>query len=1324
MRLSANGRTADLTVSQLTSDVQFKQKFENAQFLNFGSGAVRVVRVVEEKDPKNPASLTTVSVFVTFVGNNYVLTDVPDVTIDTSNLTFKAGANVANAFTVRNVPALVNPNNDGVITANEINPAALQVNIDPSSASFTDVNGNVAPRSVYVNGRTGTYEPNAPLVNNKREIFNEIGGFGGTRTIPQFASDSTLDVDLTKSFEAYSIKLRAVAPTTAGSPIELTADAPDNTGRELLLYGIDYDQEPFKSINPNTLIRFTTAATVQGTVSAGNVFLAVNDSGTVNEDGSVTLNVVSNDTDPTNGAITLDSIVTQPANGTVQIVNNQAVYTPNGNYFGSDSFVYRAKNSANATSDATVSITVSPVNDPPTAGTGKTLTTAQDTPGSITTASLLTGATAGPANETGQTLSVISAGPNSAQGGTVSLNGANNTVVYTPKAGFSGSDSFTYVISDGQAANNTVTGTVNVTVTPGVAVNAVDDSFPVNQGTTTTLNVLQNDAGSNIEITSVTNPGQGSVTIASDKKSISYTAPANFAGTTTFSYTITGGAQTDTATVTLTVNAVNQAPNAVDDQASVDSNSGANVLNVLQNDTDAEGAVTITAVTQPANGGSVAISGNGQNVTFTPTAGFVGSSTFTYTITDAGNLTDTATVTVQVVAPIRPRAVNDSYSVNEDNNLTLNIASQLLNNDLPNAGQTVVLAQLLPSSLVGQGTLVINDQGTTATADDTVTYQPPQDFNGTVTFTYRISDTGGVVTDQAAATGTVTITVNPVNDAPTAANDTVGPTNEDIALDINTSTLLANDSRGPANESSQTLTVTGVSAASAQGGTVTLANNVVRYTPKADFNGQDTFTYTISDGQATNGTATGTVTINVTAVNDAPVAGALTRSTNEDTALTIPVGDVTAVGRPGPATATDENGQTLTITGVTTPSAQGGTVQLVGNNIVYTPAKDFFSTANLTETFTYTLSDGVATSTGTVTVTVNSVNDDPTAGADTASGFQNQTLTITAANLLANDSAGPANEGQTLTITAVRPISGVTQGTVSLVNGNVQYIPPTNVSGISDRFEYVISDGVTTAVGQVTVNVLAFQPSTFTGAIIIDGNQNGVRETSLGERGLGGVEIRLTGTSIQGAVSRTTLTDINGNFSFGNLAPGTYSVAYSDLDGVAEGDIFAGANVTETSNLSFSFTIANSGGATLSNNMFTAISLDPNRSQILDLLVSSYVANNPSVNPVANSGGLTIMVDSSGDLEYYRSEGGYSNVQRITADIDATQKTVQLTVLTTDGRILQADVAREKALFIKAADGTNVVRVFGGLDSHTFVQIGSSGQANFASQVDSFFGSF
>ncbi|MBL4852298.1 MAG: tandem-95 repeat protein [Gammaproteobacteria bacterium] len=230
----------------------------------------------------------------------------------------------------------------------------------------------------------------------------------------------------------------------------------------------------------------------------------------------------------------------------------------------------------------------------------------------------------------------------------------------------------------------------------------------------------------------------------------------------------------------------------------------------------------------------------------------------------------------------------------------------------------------------------------TLNADGTFEYIPNEDFNGTDSFTYQITDGNG-----ATDTATVNISINAVADAV----DDSQTTDEDIASTIN---VLNNDSFGP------NAMVTGVT--NGANGTVTIGSNgEVTYTPNSDFNGNDTYTYTVTT--AAGNTEMATVNVTVNSVNDPPVAIDDSANTNEDTAVTVAV-------LPNDS---DADGDMLQVTQVT-DGTNGVAIVNTNGTITYTPNPDF----NGTDTVTYTISDGQGGfDTATLTVTINAINDAP-----------------------------------------------------------------------------------------------------------------------------------------------------------------------------------------------------------------------------------------------------------------------------------------------------------------------------------------------------------
>ena len=411
-------------------------------------------------------------------------------------------------------------------------------------------------------------------------------------------------------------------------------------------------------------------------------------------------------------------------------------------------------------------------------------------------------------------------------------------------------------------------------------------------------------------------------------------------------------------------NTPNRAPTAVDDTANATEDTPfSSTVRLVANDTDADGdALTVVAGTfATAQGGSVTINADGSYV-YTPAPNFSGTDSFNYTVNDGRGGSDVGTVTLTVAGVNdAPTAGADSATTSED----IPVVIDVLANDSDAEG----------GALTVTGATATNGTVTIDPVTGALTYTPNPNFSGSDTITYTVSDGAG-----GTSTGTVTITVSPVADAPVAGSDTAS-TDEDTAVVID---VLANDSDAEGDP----LTVT---AATATNGSVTIdpLTGALTYTPNPNFNGSDTITYTVSDG--TGGTSTGTVVVTVSPVADAPVAGADTATTNEDTAVVIDV----------LANDSDADGDPLTVTAAT---ATNGTVTIdpLTGALTYTPNPNF----NGSDTITYTVSDGAGgTGTGRVAVTVSPVADAPVA-VDDAVTANEDTPFSSVVSLIANDTDG------------------------------------------------------------------------------------------------------------------------------------------------------------------------------------------------------------------------------------------------------------------------------------------------------------------------------
>ncbi|WP_253650915.1 Ig-like domain-containing protein, partial [Vibrio sp. Y29_XK_CS5] len=457
------------------------------------------------------------------------------------------------------------------------------------------------------------------------------------------------------------------------------------------------------------------------------------------------------------------------------------VFTPAENFNGDATISYTISD-GQLTDDATVAVTVNPVNDAPVA-VNDAVSTDEDT---AVTIDVL----ANDSDPENDQLTITNASVPAEQG-TVTI--VDGKLVFTPAENFNGDATISYTISDGQLTDDA---TVAVTVNPvNDAPVAVNDAVSTDEDTAVTIDVLANDSdpeNDTLTITAASVPAeQGTVTIVDGK--LVFTPVENFNGDATISYTISDGQLTDDATVAITVDPVNDAPVAVNDAVSTDEDTAV-TIDVLANDSDPENdTLTITAASVPAEQGTVTIVDG--KLVFTPAENFNGDATISYTISD-GQLTDDATVAV-TVNPVNdaPVAVNDAVSTDEDTAVTIDV---LANDSDPENDQLTITNASVPA-----------EQGTVAIVDGKLVFTPAENFNGDATISYTISD--GQLSDDA----TVAVTVNPVNDAPVAVNDTV-TTDEDTAVTID---VLANDS-DPEND---TLTITAASVPAEQG-TVTIVD--------------------------------------------------------------------------------------------------------------------------------------------------------------------------------------------------------------------------------------------------------------------------------------------------------------------------------------------------------------------------------------------------------------------------------------------------------------------------------------------------------------------
>ena len=473
--------------------------------------------------------------------------------------------------------------------------------------------------------------------------------------------------------------------------------------------------------------RFNLLKATLTTVPAPPPPNAVADARTTSPNTAVVVPVLSNDT-----GTSLDvRTVTTPANGTARINSDDSVtYTPNTGYTGSDSFSYLASDSFEQPATATVTVTVE--NRPPVAGADSATTVA---PNSISRIPVL----ANDSDPDGHTLTVASvATPGN---GTATVTSDRKAINYKPAARYSGTDSFTYTVSDGRGG--TAQGRVTIAVTNSSPI-AVADSATTIAGKSVRIFVLANDSDPEshvLTVAQVTPGSNGTVTRAADLKSVTYTPAASFVGSDSFSYTASDG-YGGTAQAQVTVSVTNRPPNAVADVASV---IGGRLLKltVIANDSDPDGhPISVQAVGGASHGDARPNPDNPGGVIYEPDIFYTGPDSFTYTIRDRYGATASSTVTVNVGN--RPPVVTaDAASTPYNTIVTIRV---LANDTDPDGHDLRTVAVSKPSNGIAE--ISVDDRQ--------VIYRMIPGFEGVDTFTYTATDGYGGNT-----VGQVTVTVGP-----------------------------------------------------------------------------------------------------------------------------------------------------------------------------------------------------------------------------------------------------------------------------------------------------------------------------------------------------------------------------------------------------------------------------------------------------------------------------------------------------------------------------------------------------------------------------------
>ncbi len=582
-----------------------------------------------------------------------------------------------------------------------------------------------------------------------------------------------------------------------------------------------------------------------------------------NEDVTATGTVTATDAE---GDTLTFSVTAQPTHGSLTLAPNGAfTYTPTANFNGSDSFSFKANDGTLDSAPALISITVTAVNDLPTAQDA-TFTTTQNV-------AVGTPLVAGDVDN--NTLAyVIVTGP---QHG--ALSGTAPAFTYTPTTGYSGTDSFAFKVNDGSA--DSTAATVSLTVSSNNPANSAPvaqvASLNMNEDTSATGTVTATDAdGDALTYGVASQPQHGAVTLT-PSGGFTYTPGANYNGADSFSFKANDGeVDSSAATVSITIISVNDLPTTQDATFTTPQNVAVETP-LTASDVDGD-TLTYAIVTEPQHG---VLSGAAPALTYTSATGYSGGDSFTFKVNDGASDSTLATVslTVSPVTPTNsaPMAQAETFRVLEHQVLT----GQLHATD-PDGDP-------LTFSLVPGDAYESRFHTVEVRPNGSFTYTPLAARRGT--FNFQVSD-GTHTSDITAAT----VEVQNVNDPPVALDGEFSTTQnqatgfyvdaDDPDYDDLVFTLLTPPQHG---------SITLYSGALLQGNSFT--DYSLRYTPDADFTGTDTLTYKASDGALDSRTATITFTVEPAETDPSPGFDALIRAGNTGSFIGDGIYNATASGQ-------------------------------------------------------------------------------------------------------------------------------------------------------------------------------------------------------------------------------------------------------------------------------------------------------------------------------------------------------------------------------------------------------------------------------------------
>ncbi|MEO1524374.1 MAG: cadherin-like domain-containing protein [Planctomycetota bacterium] len=961
--------------------------------------------------------------------------------------------------------------------------------------------------------------------------------------------------------------------------------------------------------------------------------------------------------------------------------------------------------------DARVTLSTGPVlNTPPTLGTTP-LTFSYTEDDADTTADLLTDAS----DADGDTLSVVNVNVTGDQAG---ISRTDNIVSIMPSAynslPASGSEDvvFTYQVSDGTVGVNQ-TATITITGVNDAPVVAADVTQTVNvNGSTTNVDLLDGasdvDTGDVLDVTAVTlESGDNSGITFDDTNNVLVVDPTQYASLTggqsidvVYTYNVVdnnSGSTPQRATITI-VNTDNDPPVVSGPITQTLSEDDADTtISLLTNVTDPEGDTLSVADFTNTAGDDTGFSQSGTDLMVTPSsynslpAGTDEVVEFTYTVSDGVNtpVNHSATVTITGVndAPVVSGPLTVSLT-EDDSSDTIDLLGNASDVD---AGDVLTVSGL---------TLVSGDDSGVTPSGNTVMIDPSA-YNALavgeseeIVYTYTISDSAA-----ASETGTLTINIAGVNDAPIAGPAITATFSEDDA--DATVTLLDNASDPDTNDS---LAIDGFTVASGDGSGVAQSGNSIAVTPSA-YNGLaagavETIVMNFNVVDGNGGSTANSATITINGVNDAPVAPDFSLTFNEDQ------GTQTASLLDG---ASDADGDTLTVTesSVVVTGDDGGITRTGADLSIDT---SFYGSLDAGDsvvvTYTYDVTDGTVSVNRTATITIEGRDE----GVPTVTGPISVTFDESDPSATVDLLEGASDpDGDPINIANAVITSGDAAGVTIDATNNQLLVDPSAYRALADGetevivVTYDIGDGLGNFfVGQtatVTINGQDIIPSAVTSQLWIDEIDNLAEflngapperngQYDEGEAALGSILVRLMEVTAEGEnVIDTTLTDAEGVYEFPSVNPGTYVVEYVVPDSVQ----FSGST-RET------IQVGETGG-TVNGPMLGAIGMTGTMHQ-LDLLVQTYIAAGiiDTSNLPENLGGGSVQLNEDGTQAMFVTAEGV-DVEFAELVLNDSRDAALLSIINESGEVLTARLSADQ--FVATSDGLGV-RFFGSMDSFDF----------------------